>query len=78
MRIVTLGRIADQKNPRVFNKIATALPNDRFIWIGDVNIRDLLTADSITITGWLDRKLAIKEMESRDVINGRNGFCVKI
>lgn len=67
LTIATLGRIADQKNPKVFNQIATALPNDKFVWIGDGNMRDTLTADNITITGWLDRKSAIKEMVNSDV-----------
>lgn len=57
LRIVTLGRAADQKNPKVFNKIATALPNDKFVWIDDGNI---------TITGWLDRKLAMNVIKHTD------------
>ncbi|MHB9951887.1 glycosyltransferase family 4 protein [Lactobacillus murinus] len=65
LRIVTLGRTADKKT-KVFTKIATALPNDKFVWIDDGNMRDSLTDNNITITGWLDRKLAIKEMENSD------------
>lgn len=42
------------------------MPNDKFVWIDDGNMRDSLTANNITITGWLDRKLAIKEMENSD------------
>lgn len=57
-RIVTSGRIADQKNPELFNKIASyfeEFSQFKFQWIGEGNQRNLLTAKNIQITGWLDK-----------------------
>lgn len=65
--VFTLGRISYQKNPELFNEIAKKLPNIRFIWIGDGELRDKLEAGNITITGWLDRASALKTAMNADV-----------
>lgn len=57
-RIVTTGRIVDQKNPSLFNSIASYFEhysNIEFIWVGDGETKDkeLLKASNINITGWL-------------------------
>lgn len=52
LKIGTIGRIAPQKNPTLFNQIAELFPHYDFIWIGDGNDRHLLTSNNITITGW--------------------------
>jgi len=55
-RIVTSGRIEDQKNPALFNSIPKYFEefNDfEFLWIGEGADRDMLTAKNIAITGWL-------------------------
>lgn len=57
-RIVTSGRIVDQKNPVLFNRIAAYFEQQHkieFTWIGDGEEADknLLTAPNISITGWL-------------------------
>lgn len=57
--ICTLGRITYQKNPSLFNKIALEFPHIRFLWIGDGELRDELTAENVTITGWVKREKAI-------------------
>ena len=57
--VFTLGRICYQKNPMLFNQVALALPNIKFLWIGDGELRDELTAPNIKITGWVDRKEAL-------------------
>lgn len=67
LRIAILGRIEFQKNPQLFNKIASGYPNDEFIWIGDGNLRSMLTAPNIKITGWLSRDDALKMMQDADV-----------
>lgn len=67
LRIATLGRIAYQKNPKLFNKIARSFPNNEFVWIGDGDMKNVLTSKNIHVTGWLDRKTAIKMMEDSDV-----------
>lgn len=50
--IGTIGRISFQKNPALFNSIALQFPQHEFLWIGDGELRDLLTAPNIKITGW--------------------------
>ena len=55
-RIVTSGRIVDQKNPVLFNQIASffeEFPDFEFLWVGDGDARDKLTAKNIRISGWL-------------------------
>ncbi len=56
LNIVTTGRAATQKNPFVFNQIASAFVNNsniKFTWIGDGIQRNLLTSPNIKITGWV-------------------------
>ena len=65
--VFTLGRICYQKNPDLFNQIALAIPKIQFIWIGDGELRQVLTAPNIKITGWVERKAALKYSLSGDV-----------
>jgi len=65
--VFTLGRICYQKNPALFNQIAEAMPDVRFLWIGDGELRDELTSENIEITGWVDRKTALTKSMSADV-----------
>jgi len=56
--IVTTGRAMHQKDPAMFNKIASAFidnPKINFIWIGDGRERNLLISPNIRITGWVER-----------------------
>ncbi|HYJ65490.1 MAG TPA: glycosyltransferase [Parafilimonas sp.] len=56
LNIVTTGRAMQQKNPALFNEIASEFVNNptvNFIWIGDGNQRNLLTSANIKITGWI-------------------------
>ncbi|WP_431211959.1 glycosyltransferase [Puia sp. P3] len=55
-RIVTSGRIEDQKNPTLFNTIAKYFEefhDFEFLWIGEGADREMLTSKNIVITGWL-------------------------
>jgi len=65
--VFTLGRICYQKNPKLFNKIAKMMPNIRFLWIGDGELREQLTASNIEITGWINREIALKKSMEADV-----------
>lgn len=65
--VFTLGRICYQKNPVLFNQIAEAMPDVKFLWIGDGELREELTAPNIEITGWADRKTALEKSVSADV-----------
>lgn len=58
-RVATSGRIVDQKNPALFNTIATyfeEFTDFEFLWVGDGEERKQLTAKNIRITGWLSSK----------------------
>lgn len=65
--VYTLGRICYQKNPTLFNEIAESLPDVKFVWIGDGELRDQLTSENIEITGWADRSTAIRYAVNADV-----------
>ena len=51
----------------MFNNIAEALPNIKFLWIGDGELRNCLTAPNIEITGWTDRFNALTLAQNADV-----------
>ena len=57
--IGTVGRIAFQKNPELFNGIAFLLRNHKnvkFLWIGDGELRHVLSSENIEVTGWLTQQ----------------------
>ena len=65
--VFTLGRICYQKNPKLFNKVAEALPEIKFLWIGDGELRDELKSPNIEITGWVKREDALRYSLQGDV-----------
>ena len=65
--VFTLGRICYQKNPKLFNEIALAMPDIRFFWIGDGEMREELSAPNIEITGWTERSGALRYSMNADV-----------
>lgn len=65
--VYTLGRICYQKNPKMVNEVALALPDIKFLWIGDGDLRHELTVPNIEITGWADRKTALMKSLNADV-----------
>jgi glycosyltransferase involved in cell wall biosynthesis len=68
-RIITCARIVQQKNPALFNAIATCFKDFdqfEFVWVGDGEERHRLTSPNITITGWLTQP------EVLQLINGSN------
>ncbi|MDR2650394.1 MAG: glycosyltransferase [Clostridiales bacterium] len=67
VKFCTCGRITAQKNPSCFNMIAENFPNYQFTWIGDGELRGLLTAPNIRITGWQSREGALECMNDHDV-----------
>lgn len=64
--VFTLGRICIQKQPQLFNRIAELVPEAKFIWIGNGELKDLLTAPNIEITGWKPRKEALAMAKGAD------------
>lgn len=65
--IFTLGRICFQKNPALFNEIAMKMPDLHFVWIGDGELRDVLNAPNIEVTGWLNREEAMRKSMSSKI-----------
>lgn len=65
--VFTLGRICHQKNPEMFNKIAEKLPDIRFLWIGDGDLRSDLKSSNIEIVGWVNQEKALEYALSADV-----------
>ena len=65
--VFSLGRICVQKQPQVFNRIAELVPEARFLWIGDGELRNQLTASNIEITGWKPRHEALAMAKGADV-----------
>lgn len=57
--VFSLGRICTQKQPQMFNRIAELVPEARFLWIGDGELRDQLTAPNIEVIGWKPRHEAL-------------------
>ncbi len=69
-RIITTGRIIAQKNPFLFNSIATyfsEFDQFEFIWAGDGEDREVLTAKNILITGWLSQNEIRKLVSECDI-----------
>lgn len=67
LKIGTVGRISYQKNPELFNEIAKYFRHYDFLWIGDGELIEKLTADNIKITGWTERKQVVKELIDIDI-----------
>ena len=63
-----LGRITFARNPKLFNTIAIMNPDIDFLWIGDGDLRQQLTAKNITITGWfMDRQKGLEKLNDIDI-----------
>lgn len=57
--IISVGRLSIQKNPKLFNDIASEFkdnPNIKFIWCGDGELKSELISQNIKCTGWIERK----------------------
>jgi len=68
LTIGIVGRITSARNPALFNEIALRHSNINFVWIGDGELRPLLTAPNIKITGWfLDREDALIALNTIDI-----------
>jgi glycosyltransferase involved in cell wall biosynthesis len=69
-RIITSGRIEAQKDPALFNSIASYfedMEQFEFIWIGDGPDKKIFTAKNITITGWQKNKEVHQLVASSDI-----------
>lgn len=69
-KIITTGRIVAQKNPVLFNAIATyfqEFEDFEFVWAGDGEDRAVLTAPNILVTGWMDTEAVKKQVAQANV-----------
>jgi glycosyltransferase involved in cell wall biosynthesis len=69
-RVITTGRIAEQKNPVLFNSIASyfsEFDQFEFIWAGEGDEKNLLTEKNITVTGWLHHNQIKKLVSEADI-----------
>lgn len=69
-RIITSGRIVEQKNPALLNRIAQyfeEFPQFEFVWAGDGPDRGLLTASNISVTGWISEGQVKALMADADI-----------
>ncbi|GAA3761541.1 glycosyltransferase [Flavobacterium ginsengiterrae] len=68
LTIGIMARITAARNPEMFNQIALKFPHFNFVWIGDGELRHIITSQNIKITGWiLDRKKVLKELNNIDI-----------
>jgi glycosyltransferase involved in cell wall biosynthesis len=68
--IGTASRITYPKNPILFSQIAElylSQKNIKFLWVGDGELRDCLTAPNIEITGWLKREQVEQKIRQIDI-----------
>jgi glycosyltransferase involved in cell wall biosynthesis len=72
-RIVTVGQIRRQKNPKLFIDIAQMamriFPELEFIWIGDgdVEMRVALEEAGIKVTGWTDQEGVFQQLSQAEL-----------
>ena len=64
--VFTLGRACVQKLPALFNRIAELVPEAQFVWIGNGELENELTASNIEVTGWKPRKEALAMAKGAD------------
>ncbi|MDO5131605.1 MAG: glycosyltransferase [Eubacteriales bacterium] len=64
--VYTLGRVCVQKKPALFNRIAELVPEARFVWIGNGELEDQLTAPNVEVTGWKPRREALAMAQGAD------------
>lgn len=70
IRIINVGRITEQKNPKLFNEIAKEFidtPKIKFIWVGEGEDRKLLSSENIEITGWLSQEQVKERLKEVDI-----------
>lgn len=63
----TLGRIAWQKNPHLFEEVAKKFSNIKFLWIGDGDLKNVLTQKNIEVTGYVSREEALRRLSQIDI-----------
>lgn len=68
--IISVGRLSIQKNPKLFNDIASEFkdnPNIKFIWCGDGELKSELISQNIKCTGWIEQKKLESYLANADI-----------
>lgn len=65
--VYTLGRTCTQKQPWLFNEIAKAVPEARFVWIGGGELDHQLNAPNLEHIAWKPRKEALALGKGADI-----------
>jgi glycosyltransferase involved in cell wall biosynthesis len=72
-RLVTVGRVEEQKDPRFFAATMTALRamgvevDPLWVGAGDRKLEAVLRSSGVRVTGWVTRQQALAEVRSADV-----------
>ncbi len=68
LTIGIVARITFARNPTLFNEIALLFPKYDFVWIGDGELIDKITAPNIRVTGWfMDSEKVFFELNKIDI-----------
>jgi glycosyltransferase involved in cell wall biosynthesis len=67
LTIGTSGNIYEPKNPSFFNELASNLPQYKFMWIGDGELKNRLNSEIVEISGWKSRDDALELVNNFDV-----------
>lgn len=67
LTIGTSGNIYEPKNPSFFNELASKLPQYKFMWIGDGELKNRLNSEVVEISGWKSREDALALVNNLDV-----------
>ncbi len=66
----TVGRMTEQKNPELFNRIAERFAGGKglkFLWVGDGELRHSLVSPNIEVTGWVDSEKVDEYIMDMDI-----------
>jgi len=64
--VASCGRITSARNPELVERVARAMPGERFVWIGDGEARGGLSR--VEVTGWLPRAESLRRLASAAVL----------
>ena len=66
--VCMIGKVVPQKNPVLFNVLASKMKDIHFVWIGGGPLEKELSSDNIEITGWVTRAEATARIIMSDLL----------
>lgn len=76
-KLITFVGIAnEQKNPDMFNRIASAFINDDidFLWVGDGEDKSKISSKNIKVTGWVEKEEVEKYLKETFIYLSTSGW----